>query len=210
MDDDVLDWEDDDEYATNQLNLPSAGDTNGAADDEGDDAVSLGGDEEEQEYYGTRTDFAAAQNSNDSHERAPSVSQTVSLDNQSSVNGHDATAPLALGRVKSDSRSFHAPSSPPKPPSQNFTHALPPKPVLASFGRPPRPSLTEATSMTGNLPPKRQSKASDLLPDWEEKTSSNGDVYYYNVLTHVSQWPRPVCGPHCIARHMFLILRYFS
>lgn len=85
-----------------------------------------------------------------------------------------------------------------------LTHALPPKPVLASVvvARSPPLATTLASSMVprdkrsnGQSRGKSASvEASDgLPPDWEIRYPRSGgrEAYYYNVRTHESTWTRP-------------------
>lgn len=41
------------------------------------------------------------------------------------------------------------------------------------------------------LPPRKQPAQPSLPPDWEEHTTENGDVYYWNSRTGESTWERP-------------------
>ena len=101
-----------------------------------------------------------------------------------------------------------------------LTHALPPKPVTTKvppYLPPSHPSIVEATSMiispragvreikksngvsTGTSIP---STADELPLNWEYREARNGGArYYYNKVTHISTWERPVSSVPSASSH---------
>lgn len=85
--------------------------------------------------------------------------------------------------------------------ARTLVHALPPKPVVSTvpFVHPSHPSIIEATAMASRAErDKRNGAASvydytdSLPPGWEVKYPRNGrGVYYYNIHTQESTWTRP-------------------
>lgn len=186
MDEETLDWgnEEDEQHIL------------GAGVEDAEDAVSLGGDEDDGQ------DFAAYQSGSaqdaevthseftDHHDRFEASSQQSRSEREPSR----ATASPHHHSRRSQSSSFG-----------QLKHALPPKPVLVA----PEYARTAAPQMSTLAGPmvlsQRRSNghtkgdsdsldAAELLPpDWEVRRPRNGgqDVYYYNVKTHESTWARP-------------------
>lgn len=206
MEDDaeVLDWgNEDDEHELQQ----DTSITNKGADDE--DAVSLGGDEDDDmEHYGayqsnqTQVQQTGSETAKVSAAppQPPTSSSTPAKERE-----RERDPPSSGGRNgrRSTQRSPSRRSQSFSKPLPSLTHSLPPKPVLSSvpFMQPSNPaSLIEATAMGGSA--QQHSKKSNgkpssvsedaLPPEWEAKQPSSGSgVYYYNVRTHESTWIRP-------------------
>ena len=189
----VLDWgneEEDQDFAGRGLIAEDA-----------EDAVSLGGDEDDEFLtYQTRVSQGTTQ-----HVQSPST--TEKQQNPSGVDARDKA--LECDRSKTPTK---PPQEAPEPtPALNrqlsfgkLTHALPPKPVVSSvpFVHPSHPSIIEATAMAARLDLDKKNgsvskpatyESGDALPlDWEVRHPRNGrGVYYYNSLTKESTWTRP-------------------
>ncbi|OAX39677.1 hypothetical protein K503DRAFT_865222 [Rhizopogon vinicolor AM-OR11-026] len=196
----VLDWgneEEDQDFTEASLIVEDA-----------EDAVSLGGDEDDEFLtYQSRVSQSATQ-------RTQSPSKTVyHTEKQEMTAGVDA-------RGKAPERD--RPRTPTRPPQETqtapesipalsrqlsfgkLTHALPPKPVVSSvpFMHPSHPSIIEATAMAaridrdkknGIVPKSTTFDSGDALPpDWEVRHPRNGrGVYYYNSRSKESTWTRP-------------------
>lgn len=194
MEDDaeVLDWGNEDDEAQIPVAYQQAG------QDDAEDAVSLGGDEDD-EIYPYKTP---------SHEDLSKAQQGFSRSSQTPQQGSHGKRDLQ--RENSD--------TPQKPLSQatdssqlqrshSFTqkvHGLPPKPIGAPTSPLPAPATTSTLASTmavrerrSNGPSKNVSRSRDrgtgLPPDWEERLPRNGgsNPYFYNVKTHQSTWTRP-------------------
>ncbi|KAH9932303.1 uncharacterized protein B0H18DRAFT_53016 [Fomitopsis serialis] len=181
MEDDaeVLDWGHEDDEQTAQHGPEDA-----------EDAVSLGGDEDDmQDYYSYQAaeQEVAAQLPN---------SYSTSHGKRESYGSKQSAAPP------------RDPDSPHLRRSQSvgkLTHALPPKPVLSVAPVHPSPAQasTLASSMIQREPrtnglgmPVSGSNHDALPPDWElrQARSGGGEQYYYNTKTHESTWTQPVSG----------------
>ncbi|KZT66656.1 hypothetical protein DAEQUDRAFT_446205 [Daedalea quercina L-15889] len=184
MEDDaeVLDWGHEDDEQTAQR-----------APEDAEDAVSLGGDEDDmQDYYAYQA----------SGQEAAQASTPVS-------NSHTTSQPKrdSLGTKQSEAPP-QEPDSPQLRRSQSvgkLTHALPPKPVVSVA--PVHPSPAQASTLAsamvqrerrsnGHGKPTSNSHHDTLPPDWElrQARSGAGEQYYYNIKTHESTWTRPVSG----------------
>ncbi|KAG0699805.1 hypothetical protein DFH29DRAFT_31071 [Suillus ampliporus] len=200
----VLDWgneEEDRGIAEHDSSL--------AAED-AEDAVSLGGDEDDEFLtYQSRVSQGTTQ-------RTQSPSKTVyhpEKNQEVAVAGADA-------RVKAPEHD--RPKTPTGPPQETqtapepspalnrqlsfgkLTHALPAKPIVSSvpFMHPSHPSIIEATAMAARVDrdkkngivskPTTYEPGDALPPDWEVRHPRNGrGVYYYNSRTKESTWTRP-------------------
>ncbi|KAG5645520.1 hypothetical protein DXG03_005931 [Asterophora parasitica] len=160
MDDEheVLDWGNEDDDSKNP-------DSNRASNQQGmddledaEDAVSLGEDEDEQDYYAYQQEepsgialaqgdgLPAEHHSNNGDEEPPSSSRGLRRDDSS-------TSQIFSSNSGSPRRRHHSSTgrrSPRRSQQPRITHALPPKPVVASvpFLHPSHPSIVEATAMS--------------------------------------------------------------
>ncbi|KAF6757640.1 hypothetical protein DFP72DRAFT_890214 [Ephemerocybe angulata] len=89
-------------------------------------------------------------------------------------------------------------------PSPRLTHALPPKPVEAAAvaealaaplkGHLSRASIGDSHSANGMSPSSPNHISLDKhesIGEWEARTSSKGDTFYYNLVTFESTWKKP-------------------
>ncbi|KAG6809696.1 hypothetical protein H0H92_015134 [Tricholoma furcatifolium] len=213
---DILDWGAEDDEAKNQdltndavVDAPCIEGDN----DDFEDAVSLGDEDEEQEYYsyqqeeltssGVKAESGqtkTAPHSTDTGD-TPSTSREAQLDESSTQVGSSHT-----GTPRRASSSGHR--SPQRSLMPRITHALPPKPVVTAvtFAHHSHPSIVEATAMSvatrtpGRSKGKTATTADDLDPlprGWEarEARSGAGGTYYYNARTNESTWTRPTQEP---------------
>lgn len=206
----VLDWGNEEEDRGTSEQDPSV-----TAED-AEDAVSLGGDEDDEFLtYQPRVSQGASQRT-----QSPSKAVNHSEKNQeTSVFGANAR-----GRAPEHDR----PKTPARPPQETqtvpesspalnrqlsfgkLTHALPPKPIVSSvpFMHPSHPSIIEATAMAARVDrdkkngivavskPTTFESGDTLPPDWEVRHPRNGrGVYYYNSRTKESTWTRPGSSP---------------
>lgn len=145
-----------------------------------DDAVSLGGDDDDIEYSAVPQHTAGQSappsrtfSRNDSRgDREPST---------------DNRTPL-MSPVSARSRS-----------QTQLKHALPPKPIVASPSFPTEPSTTAASpmSMARRQKERRDSNVAEnqaLPAGWEARHSKRGETYYYDTTTKESQWTRPTAS----------------
>ncbi|KDQ59998.1 hypothetical protein JAAARDRAFT_56012 [Jaapia argillacea MUCL 33604] len=202
----VLDWGNEDDEQ--QLQLRAGGDI----PEEAEDAVSLGGDEDDMQAfyaYQPRADQELSKPPLANPRSAP-VSQQLSQPQPSQPHQQNTRE---LNRENSSSStsqnqqsSQHSSSQSPLKRSHSFgkmTHALPPKPVAASAPTIPaaKEISTLASSMISRAERERRingkshsSPVEDPLPpDWEARQPRSGsrETYYYNVKTHQSTWTRP-------------------
>lgn len=174
----------------------------GLVAEDAEDAVSLGGDEDDEFLtYQTRVSQVTTQ-------RTQSPSKTEKQENAAGVDAR-GKAP-ERDKPKTPTRHPHETQIAPEPiPALNrqlsfgkLTHALPPKPVVSSvpFMHPSHPSIIEATAMAArvdldkkNGSVSKSATSGDVLPvDWEVRHPRNGrGVYYYNSRTKESTWTRP-------------------
>ncbi|KAH9835456.1 uncharacterized protein C8Q71DRAFT_682660, partial [Rhodofomes roseus] len=178
MEDDaeVLDWGHEDDEQTAQRGPEDA-----------EDAVSLGGDEDDtQDYYAYQAseqeDTKAASQTSNPQSRRESYGSKQSMAPQREPDSPQLRRSQSVGKL---------------------THALPPKPVLSVAPVHPSPAQasTLASSMiqrepraNGHGKPTSGSNQDALPPDWElrQARSGGGEQYFYNTKTHESTWTRPV------------------
>lgn len=196
MEDDteVLDWghEEEDGAATH------GGEQRTFSMDDPEDAVSLGGDEEDEFLtYQSRVP-------QDSLHRAHSPPRSARYTREDPSRGRGDT-PRRRDHSNDRTSSGEQPSLPGRTHTLGtLVHALPPKPVTSTvpFVHPSHPSIIEATAMASRADRDKRngtgSQASpydhnDPLPSgWELKYPRSGrGVYYYNIHTHESTWTRP-------------------
>ena len=167
-----------------------------------EDAVSLGGDEEDDEFLAHQSRVPQSTNRG----------QTPSKPMEPSAKGMatDARQRRVAEPVRPDTPPKHSDKAPQQPstlplslPLGKLTHALPAKPVSSmSFVHPSHPAVIAATAMASHsdrnkrnsgAPSIRSHDNGDSLPSgWEIKWSqSTGEVYYYNTRTEESTWTRP-------------------
>lgn len=172
--------------------------------DDAEDAVSLGGDEEDEFLtYQSRVPQDTAHRAYSPPKSARQTKQELSRMRSDSPRPHqprdqssERTGPGDQSSLPGRTHSVGA-----------FVHALPPKPVVSSvpFVHPSHPSIIEATAMASRADRDRRngtgSKASaydhsdSLPPGWEVKYPRNGrGVYYYNIHTQESTWTRPTAS----------------
>lgn len=168
--------------------------------DDAEDAVSLGGDEEDEFLtYQSRVpqDTVHAHSPPKSGRQTRQEPSKARSDSPRPYESRDhSNERTGSGDQSSLSGRTHALGT--------FVHALPPKPVVSSvpFVHPSHPSIIEATAMASRADRDKRngtgSKASvqdhndSLPPGWEVKYPRNGrGVYYYNIHTQESTWTRP-------------------
>ena len=212
MDEDteVLDWgNDEDEMQASaalrghsQQNQADSGVAWTSGDqEEAEDAVSLGGDEDEEAdpYAAESVHEEQTRKRQDSPARSPSQ-QRASVDRK-----HDLQ--------RENSGNFTKPSSRKAEPAPigrsqsvgKLMHALPPKPIVAPPPYIP-PATVHPTTLASSMvyrdrrsnglakPLSTSQDVHDTLPpDWEIRYPRNGghEGYFYNVRTHESTWTRP-------------------
>lgn len=198
-DDHEVDWgNDEDDVILSRPYFDSVGmdHTSGGVDtDDVEDAVSLGGDEEEEEFaaYGARSN----------EQNTPSADKFQSTHSKRDGKRDGRRRSTSVGRTprKETSEVQPVPLPPsPQPESRQptLTHALPPKPVVSSSIRPP-PSTTAASPMS--LPRKERrsngntTKKSDeaSLSDKETKSSrtTGRESRHRDSNADESSWTRP-------------------
>ncbi|KIP11853.1 hypothetical protein PHLGIDRAFT_417590 [Phlebiopsis gigantea 11061_1 CR5-6] len=193
MEDDaeVLDWGNEDDEAQVAVAYQQVG------QDDAEDAVSLGGDEDDEIYpYKTpHEDLSKAQ------QTLPRSSQTPQQGNHGKrdlqrENSDTSQKPLSQVTDSSQLQRSHS--------LTQMIHGLPAKPIGAPTSPLPVPATTSTLASTmaarerrSNGPSKNVSSSRDrgtgLPPDWEERLPRNGgsNPYFYNVKTHQSTWTRP-------------------
>jgi hypothetical protein len=198
VDDHEVDWGNDEDDLVPSNSLPSSigtsHDTGGEPDDV-EDAVSLGGDEEEEfAAYGARPN---EQNTSPTDRPQTSPQKT-------DVNRRSASVSVAPRKAARQARQARPTPIPPSPQPEvkqlasKLTHALPPKPVVSSSFRVP-PSTTAASPMS--LPRKERrsngnaTTTSDEPPlsDRETKSSRNvvRETRHRESHPDESSWTRP-------------------
>ncbi|KAH7924366.1 hypothetical protein BV22DRAFT_1035176 [Leucogyrophana mollusca] len=181
-----------------------------SAAEDAEDAVSLGGDEEDEFLtYQSRLQQGANQGGQTPPRPAHHAEKLDTAEQEPVARGRRSERQRSSTPHKSrwDSQSASE-QSPMLKRAQSFgklTHALPPKPVVSSvpFVHPSHPSIIEATAMATRLDHEKRGNgvitkshshegADALPPDWEMKHPKSGrGVYYYNSRTQVSTWTRP-------------------
>ncbi|KAI9061611.1 hypothetical protein FKP32DRAFT_1594402 [Trametes sanguinea] len=188
----------------------------GYAGEDAEDAVSLGGDDEdEREFYAQHSvEQVSVVGTNILLSKATTISQTHSTSNrrdsqrQSATSSQRARTPSQPQNPESPDgnlrRTHSASTLAPTP----MTHALPPKPaVVPPPYRPPspvRPGILASAMSYRQKKTNGSGKSSvapdggdPLPPDWEIRYPRNGskDAYYFNVKTEESTWVRPRLPP---------------
>lgn len=159
----VLDWgnEDDEQLHFDTHRKSSLAEFSLGDVDDTEDAVSLGEDEEEQDYlaYQQRESNADAESKDtlssrsatkdDSQQQQPEFSQELERQNSSTSQN---PSPVAVSPQRNQSSTDQQHTSPQRSHSfiTRMTHALPPKPVVANvpYLHPSHPSIVEATAMS--------------------------------------------------------------
>ncbi|KAH9959452.1 hypothetical protein BC827DRAFT_505536 [Russula dissimulans] len=193
MDDDhEVDWgNDEDDSMQSRVYSGSVELTGGVETDDVEDAVSLGGDEEEEfAAYGAR-----------SNEQRTSSADKIQNSSKKYARRRSPSSGVAPRKDTSRVRPTHETPSPQLevcPPTPKLTHALPPKPVLSSSIRAP-PSTTAASPMS--LPRKeRRSNGSTTkkgdeasLSDRETRSTRTAarDGRHRDSRADESSWSRP-------------------
>ncbi|KAI6037612.1 hypothetical protein EDC04DRAFT_2130583 [Pisolithus marmoratus] len=200
----VLDWGNEEEER-----VMLGGEQGSFAADE--DAVSLGGDEED-EFLAHQSRIPQGASRTPSTATEPSGKQDAPV-GQAKANIPGKSDPPRAGTPSKyhqpDKEADEGASRPSSALSRplavgKLTHALPPKPVVTTmpFVHPSHPSIVEATTMVSLVERNKRdgvgqkTRAHDtgdtLAPGWEAKWSrSTGEVYYYNTRTQESTWTRP-------------------
>ncbi|KZT18940.1 hypothetical protein NEOLEDRAFT_1183847 [Neolentinus lepideus HHB14362 ss-1] len=182
----VLDWGNEDDE---QLHPSHRGEVE-------EDAVSLGGDEDDndmQAFYA----YQARSEQESTRASAPTPKPQQQSHKRDMTSSSQNVAPSPVSVSQSQSQQSHSTlrrnSSQPK-----LTHELPPKPILAVA-----PSVKETSTLASSmarhdrerrLNGKPHSSSDDQLPpEWELRYPRHGgsNPYYYNTKTEVSQWERP-------------------
>lgn len=197
-DSEVLDWgNEDDEVQVAESNRASV-QQNGQ--DDAEDAVSLGGDEDDEIYPYRPVSHEDPSKARQGTPHASQSSQPHAAGKQEYQGENSAASQKPLSR-QSDSSGLRRSQS-----LGQMTHALPPKP---NFAPPPSPRPTPVTTSTlasamvfrdkrsnghGKNVSGSRDRGSGLPPDWEERYPRGGGrgPYYYNVKTHESTWSRPL------------------
>ena len=213
-DSEVLDWgnEDDEQQYEQRLHNQQTGVIDGLEDAE-EDAVSLGGDEDDTEHY-YAYQSASNQDLQESSLPAPKASSVPQQQQQTAHGNRELQRDHSGSSNTPHPQTQSSPQQPSNKRSQSqslgkMTHSLPPKPVSSTipFMQPVHPSsIIEATAMSLHRDKKSNGSigkpissgdvGDSLPPDWEMKQprSGGGGVYYYNARTHQSTWTRPVSG----------------
>ncbi|KAL5523991.1 hypothetical protein ACEPAG_8164 [Sanghuangporus baumii] len=212
-DHEVLDWgaDDDEHFGEGAAHTGAMGDI--------DDVVSLGGEEADLQEKAAFQSRTVQKNDDEGIDDAtpklppPPTEDSVAKPPTEPNEARVATAPTVLPLAKTASvevsdvskASQRRSNSPPRQMKIPMTHALPPKPVVTPIPPPRSSSFIQASAMSEHrrdLEKDRDdgrrrangAKQSDddvLLPDWEVRRSSSGEIYYYNKRTFISQWERP-------------------
>ena len=194
-DNEVLDWGHEEE-----LGIAVHGSEKRTFDvDDAEDAVSLGGDEEDEFLtYQSRVPQDTPHNAQSPPKSARQPKQdppiTRSVSPHPSQQQDQPTERTGTG----DQAAL---------PPRTLIHALPPKPVVSTvpFVHPSNSSTIEATAMASRTDRDKRNGAgskssvydpNDSLPSgWEVKYSRNArGVYYYNIHTKESTWTRPTAS----------------
>ncbi|KAI0777328.1 hypothetical protein BD413DRAFT_467773, partial [Trametes elegans] len=206
-----VDWgNDDDEQqapSDSYAAFPQRQAAGGYAGEDAEDAVSLGGDEEdEREFYAHQSSeqvaisggiFAKSSSTTHSHPSKRDAQRQTTSSSQRARTPSQPKSSESPGRgiPRTHSGSTHTPVP--------LTHALPPKPVqVPPLYRPPSPAgpgilasamVHRQKKSNGSGKPNAPDGGDPLPPDWEIRYPRDGskDAYYYNVKTTVSTWVRP-------------------
>ncbi|KAI0294850.1 hypothetical protein B0F90DRAFT_1754609 [Multifurca ochricompacta] len=169
IDDHEVDWgNDEDEQVTYCGSVGMGRATEGGEVDDVEDAVSLGGDEEEEfAAYGAR--------SNEHHTPHADKPQTST----SKKNVTRRSASVSISPTKKETNQIQPTPPPPSPqleisqPTPKLTHALPPKPVVSSSFRVP-PSTTAASPMS--MPRKERRSNGNSIKAGDEPSLSDRET----------------------------------
>lgn len=196
MDEEEVDWEVDEEQSARRASMYAAA---GGDDGDADDAVSLGPDDDDPDYYlqdkgahdmGPGTPLSQTGPSTPRQSDTALPSQPFSRENSATNGGATASPQRSLAQ-----KGIHG--LPPKPPAAVSFNALrSSKHTTSAMARVP-PSHPKTKSVSGNSSSGKPLSSADeppLPPGWQIRTaqSQQGAIYYYNTLTHVTQWDRPV------------------
>ena len=196
-DSEVLDWGNEDDEVQTAESYRSALQQSGQEDVE--DAVSLGGDEDDEIYPYKATQSEDPSKTQQNALRSPQAAQPSTNARREGQRENSGTSQKPSSR-QSDSSQVRRSQS-----VGHMTHALPPKPVVAPPPFIPPTSTQTSTIASAMVPRERRpngpsknlsgsrDRGSELPPDWEERYPRNGgrNPYYYNVRTHESTWTRP-------------------
>ncbi|KAH8116180.1 hypothetical protein DFH11DRAFT_1725679 [Phellopilus nigrolimitatus] len=209
----VLDWggEEDEHFGEGLHRTTSMGD--------GDDVVSIGGEEDDMMELAAFQSRTLQDNGNqDSPPTAARVLSGKATPRRDANDAHLPPEPPSPAKSSYDSSTAHR-TPVRRSQSQSLKaplmHALPPKPVVAagpSFRARTQShsNFIGASVMSGTRRPqdvKRLANGSkpsgrdsdELPPGWVTRAprdSTNGEVYYFNTLTAESQWERPSVDDH--------------
>lgn len=204
-DTEVLDWghEEDEQLTAHFQQRASDGRDSWRDQEDAEDAVSLGGDEDDmQNFYNHRSTEPDASKGQPS---TPKMSFSQQQHSHQSKRDYQRE-PSGNSQKQQPPLQSQNPGSPQLRRSQShgkMTHALPPKPVVSVAPVHPSPAQTStlASSMVqrerrvnGHGKPVSSSDGIDVLPpDWEVRYPRSGgsDHYYYNLKTHESTWTQP-------------------
>jgi hypothetical protein len=192
-----VDWgNDEDDLVPSKSLLDSLGDT-GVELDDVEDAVSLGGDEEE--------DFAAY-SARPNEQNTPPTDKPQTVPPKKDVSRRSVSVGIPPRKVARQARQTRPAPLPPSPqpeirqPTPKLTHALPPKPVVYSSFRVP-PSTTAASPMS--LPRKERRSNGNAANTSDEPPSDRETKNPRNVVREgrhreshpdESSWTRPGSG----------------
>jgi hypothetical protein len=196
----VLDWgNEDDEAQVMELHRVAL---QPSGQDDAEDAVSLGGDEDDEIYpYRAASQEDLWKGQYTAADTAQILQQTPSLKGDLQRE-NPGTAQKPSSKQSDLSQLCRSQSL------GQLTHALPPKPPVAPPPFVPTTSVQTSTIASAmvvrdrrsnghskNVPGSRD-RGTGLPPDWEERFPRNGssDPYYYNIKTHESTWKRPMQG----------------
>jgi hypothetical protein len=198
--------------------------------DDAEDAVSLGGDEEDEFLtYQSRVPQGAThrghsppKNSQQTMVRQEAARSHAEAHRPSQLHQHQEEQQMERANSGTPQKHKNTPNSPASEQSPllkrthshgKLTHALPPKPVVSSvpFVHPSHPSIIEATAMASRAErDKRNGVASKpvthdtsdpLPPGWEVKYPRSGrGVYYYNIHTQECTWTLPTSAATRVQR----------
>lgn len=164
--------------------------------EDAEDAVSLGGDEDDDQDLSVFQQHSVAELDATLPASPPQQSQTEPPSSQTSRHDPD----LSQSSLTPDSPQHSKRSQ-----TSSFAqlkHALPPKPVLASADY-ARAAPPQTSTLAGPMVQRdRRSnghgshdQTDSLPPDWETRVSkTGGGEYFYNNKTHESTWARPVAA----------------
>ncbi len=187
-DDHEVDWGNDEDDPVPSKSLGSMGmshTTRGGELDDVEDAVSLGGDEEEEfAAYGARPNG----------QNTPPTDKPQTTSTKTGVSRRSVSAGVAPKKATGQAQPAPLPPSPQpeiSQPTLKLTHALPPKPVVASSFRVP-PSTTAASPMS--MPRKERRSNGNVVNTSDEPPSSDKETKnsrHNESHPDESSWTRP-------------------